>query len=389
MMQLPTMTLDEKIAQLFVLRVYGATADATDEESVRRNQQAYGVDNAAELVAEYQPGGVVLFRNAGNIRNPAQIAKLSNGIQQAAMDRPATDPVPLLIGADQEGGKVARLSPPATWLPSARALAGLGPHAAEEGATLFAREMRAMGIIQDYAPVADVNINPENPVIGDRSFGTNPETVCTFVKAQIQGFHQGGVAATVKHFPGHGDTTADTHTSRAVITHSRSQWREIDLPPFEVAINADVDAIMTGHLVFPALDPSESIATTSRPIITDILRGELGFDGVVITDGLEMSAARIAYNDEETPLRALQAGVDQLLLPTEGSFAAAAKTIRRAVEDGDLSEDRIDQSIERIVRLKRRYGLFDNPLVDAGHVGHTVGSRDHLEIARRLANAAA
>ncbi|WP_165368340.1 glycoside hydrolase family 3 protein [Phytoactinopolyspora endophytica] len=383
------MTLDEKIAQLFVLRVHGASADTSDQEAVQLNQAAYGVDNAERLVSEYQPGGVIYFRNAGNIRNPAQIAELSNGIQNAALNRSTSDPIPLLIGADQEGGKVARLSPPATWLPSARALATLGTEAAEEGATLFAREMHAMGIVQDYAPVADVNINPENPVIGDRAFSSKPDTVCEFVRAQIRGFQHGGVAAAVKHFPGHGDTTADTHTSQAVITHSRSQWREFDLPPFQAAIKADVDVVMTGHLIFPALDPSESIATTSYPIITDILRRELEFDGVVITDGLEMAAARVTYSDEETPLRALQAGADQLLLPPAGSFPAALKTIRRAVEDGDLSEDRIDQSIERILRLKQRYGLFDNPISDVGQVGQTVGSRHHLETARRLANSVA
>lgn len=384
MMRIPAMTLDEKIAQLFVLRVHGATADTTEPEAVSRNQAAYGMDNAAALVSAYQPGGIIFFRDAGNIRNPVQLAQLSNGIQQSALERPVTDPVPLLIATDQEGGRVARMSPPATWFPSARALAAVGTDATRDAATVMARELSAMGITQNYAPVADVNVNPDNPVIGDRSFGTDPQVAAEHVRAQVDGFQQGGVLSTAKHFPGHGDTSVDTHTGRAVITHSRAQWERLDRPPFAAAIEAGVDAIMTGHLNFPELDPSETIATTSYPIITGLLRNELGFDGVVVTDGLEMSAARAEHDDDETPLRALLAGVDQLLIPPDGAFLSAVKAIRRAVEDGELSVDRIDESVTRILRLKQRCGLLDDPLVNTDMAGRTVGSRDHQRTAREL-----
>lgn len=378
------MTLEEKISQLFVLRVHGATANTTDAEAVARNQTAYGVDNAAALVSTYQPGGIIYFRDSGNIDNPAQIAELSNEIQHAALDRPTPDPVPVLITADQEGGRVARMSPPATWLPPARTVAAAGVDTAETAATIMARELRSMGIRQNYAPVANVSVNPDNPVIGDRAFGSRPEAVTTFVRAQVRGFQRGGVAATAKHFPGHGGTTVGTHVGEALITHSRQEWEQLGLPPFQAAVEADVDAVMTGHVIFPALDPAQSIATTSYPIITGLLRQELGFDGVVVADSLDMPAARLAHDDVQAPLRALQAGVDQLLTPPGDTFPAAVKVIKRAVQDGELSPARIDESVDRILRMKRRIGLFDQPIVDVEVAAHTVGAREHQRLARRL-----
>ncbi|WP_166348549.1 glycoside hydrolase family 3 protein [Phytoactinopolyspora limicola] len=384
MNDLPSMTLEEKIAQLFVLRVYGSTADTTDPAAVEHNRAAYGVDNAAALISTYQPGGVVYFRDCGNIENPVQVARLSNTIQEAALGRKEGTSVPVLIATDQEGGRVARMSPPATWFPSARALAAAGVERAREVATVMGRELRAMGIRQNYSPVADVNVNPDNPAIGDRSFATEPATVAAFVRAQVRGFQDGGVIPTVKHFPGHGDTHVDTHNGQATITHNRDEWEQLDLPPFRAALEAGVDAVMTGHLIFPALDPTGSIATTSHPIITGVLRDELGFDGVISTDGLGMSAARLAHDDVEAPLKALQAGADQLLTPPIGAFPAAVKAIRQAVEDGELTTERIDQSVERILRLKRRAGLFNDPMVDLTTAGGVIGARAHQELARRL-----
>ncbi|WP_162452333.1 glycoside hydrolase family 3 protein [Phytoactinopolyspora mesophila] len=378
-----SMTLEEKIAQLFVLRVHGATADTAEPESVERNRAAYGVSNAAELIATYQPGGIIYFRDSGNVHNPVQIAKLSNDIQQAALDRPSNQ-IPLLIATDQEGGRVARMSPPATWFPSAHTVASAGADSARRVAAIMGRELRAMGIRQNYAPVADVNVNPENPVIGERSFASDPDTAAVLVRSQVHGFQDSGVIPTVKHFPGHGDTSVDTHTGQAVITHSRERWEQLDLPPFKAALEAGVDVVMTGHLIFPELDPARSIATTSYPIVTGLLRHELGFDGVVVTDGLGMSAARMAHDITEAPLRALQAGVDQLLTPADDSFPVAIKTIRRAVEDGELSAERIDESVERIMRLKRKAGLFDDPMVSTDRAAHVIGSREHQEAARRL-----
>lgn len=380
----PSMTLDEKIGQLFVLRVYGPAADTTDPTWVAKNQAAYGVDNAVALISAYQPGGIVYFRASGNVVNPVQIAELSNALQHAALSRSASSPIPVLIGVDQEGGRVARMSPPVTWFPSARMMAMLGEGTAEETATITATELRALGIHLNFAPVADVILDADNEVIGDRSFASDTETAVAFVRAQVRGLQRGGVLSTVKHFPGHGDTAMDTHTGRAVITHRRDTWEHLDLPPFRAAIEAGVDALMVGHLVFPALDPSETIASTSHAIITDILRGEIGFDGVVVTDGLGMGAVRLTHDPVEAPLRALQAGADQLLTPADDTFPAAIKLIRRAVENGDISIDRIDESVTRILRLKKRAGLLDQTYVSPDNAAQTIGCRAHQQVARRI-----
>ena len=172
-----------------------------------------------------------------------------------------------------------------------------------------------MGIRQNYAPVADVNVNPANPVIGVRSFGADPEAVGALVAAQVKGYQSAGVAATAKHFPGHGDTKDDSHAKLPYIHHTREQWLELDAPPFRAAIAAGIDSIMTAHIVVPALDPAEDPATLSRPILTGILREELGYDGVVVTDSLGMQGVRTKYGDDRVPVLALKAGVDQLLNP--------------------------------------------------------------------------
>jgi beta-glucosidase-like glycosyl hydrolase len=398
------MTLEEKIAQLFVLRIYGDRADTVDADAVAKNQAAYGLDNAAELVTEHQPGGIAYFRFTDNVHDAVQVAELSNGIQRAALESATPrrrHPIPVLIAADHEGGRVVRMSPPAVPLPSAAELAQsseawqegdragtyVADHLPELVAILAARELRALGVHQNYAPVADVNINPDNPVIGDRSFGTDPLRVAAHVAAQVRGYQHGGVAATVKHFPGHGDTAVDTHSGQAVITHTREEWEKLDLPPFRAAIEAGVDAVMTGHLVFPELDPTGEIATTSYPIISELLRGELGFDGVVATDGLGMDAAVLAHDPEVLPLRALQAGVDQLVVPADGTFSTAAKAIHAAVMSGELSRERIDESVTRILRLKAKYGLFSNPLVDPQAAAASVGSDETQREMERLLGA--
>ncbi len=174
-----------------------------------------------------------------------------------------------------------------------------------------------------------MNVNPANPVIGVRSFGADPQAVAELVAAEVTGYQRSGVAACAKHFPGHGDTATDSHTGLPVITHSREQWAELDAPPFRAAIDAGIDAIMTAHLVVPALDDSGDPATLSRPILTGILREELGYDGVVVTDSLGMEGVRTKYGDERVPVLALKAGVDQLLNPPHLDLAWNAVPERR------------------------------------------------------------
>ncbi|WP_411076822.1 glycoside hydrolase family 3 protein [Streptomyces sp. cmx-10-25] len=376
------MSLEEKVGQLFVMRVYGHSATAPDRADADANLAEIGVRTAAELVERYHVGGIIYFSWAHNTRDPHQIADLSNGIQRAALAR--SNPVPVLISTDQEHGIVCRVGEPATLLPGAMALGAGGSHAdARRAARIAGTELAALGIRQNYAPVADVNVNPANPVIGVRSFGSDPHAVAGLVAAQVQGYQRAGVAATSKHFPGHGDTAVDSHYGLPTITHTREQWEELDAPPFRAAIAAGIDSIMTAHIVVPALDPSEDPATLSRPILTGILRERLGYDGVVVTDALGMEGVRTKYGDERVPVLALKAGVDQLLNPPRLDVARDA--VLKAVRDGELTEARLDESILRILRLKAKLGLFERAYASRADVDRTVGTEAHLARADRIA----
>ncbi|MDX3229856.1 glycoside hydrolase family 3 protein [Streptomyces sp. ME19-01-6] len=376
------MTLEEKIGQLFVMRVYGHSATAPTAADAAQNRKETGVANAAELIAKYHVGGIMYAGWAHNIRDPHQLAALANGIQKAALA--GATPVPVLLAIDQEHGIVARVGAPATLLPGAMALGAGGSTAdARTAARIAGAELAALGIRQNYAPVADVNVDPANPVIGVRSFGADPKAASRLVAAQVEGYRSAGVAATAKHFPGHGDTAVDSHVGLPVITHSRAEWERLDAPPFRAAIAAGVDAIMTAHLRFPALDPVDDPATLSKPILTGVLRGELGFDGVVVTDSLGMAGVRKKYGDDRVPVLALKAGADQLLNPPD--LRAAWAGVRRAVRGGELSEARIEESVLRILELKSRRGLLDTPYTSDRAVSRAVGSREHRAAAGRIA----
>ncbi|MFE1246412.1 glycoside hydrolase family 3 protein [Streptomyces sp. NPDC058735] len=376
------MTLEEKVGQLFVMRVYGHSATAPDQADVDANLKEIGVRTAAELVAKYRVGGIIYFAWAHNTREPHQIAALSDGIQRASLGLPRG--LPVLISTDQEHGIVARVGKPATLFPGAMAVGAGGSRSdARTLGRIAGRELRAMGIRQDYSPVADVNVNPANPVIGVRSFGADPRAVARLVAAEVAGYQGSGVAATAKHFPGHGDTNVDSHTGFPTITHSREEWERLDAPPFRAAIAAGIDSIMTAHLMVPALDDSGDPATLSRPILTGILRERLGYDGVVVTDSLGMEGVRTKYGDDRVPVLALKAGVDQLLNPPDLDLAWNA--VLTAVRGGELTEERLDESILRILRLKSRLGLFRSPYAGQDGVGRHVGTRAHLEAADRIA----
>ncbi|MEU9972564.1 glycoside hydrolase family 3 protein [Streptomyces sp. NPDC051014] len=376
------MSLEEKVGQLFVMRVYGHSATDPDQADVDANLAEIGVRTAAELIARYRVGGIIYFTWAHNTRDPRQIAELSNGIQRAALDQPRG--LPVLIATDQEHGAVCRIGRPAALFPGAMAMGAGGSR--DDARTLgrvSGAELRAMGIRQDYSPDADVNVNPANPIIGVRSFGADPEAVGALVAAEAQGYRDAGVAATAKHFPGHGDTAVDSHTGFPVITHSRDLWEKLDAVPFRAAVRAGIDSIMTAHIQFPALDGSGDPATLSHPVLTGILRGELGYDGVVVTDSLGMEGVRTKYGDDRVPVLALKAGVDQLLNPP--ALDVAWNAVLAAVRDGELTEARLDESVLRILRLKSRLGLLERPYVNAKDVGRVVGAARHLATADRIA----
>ncbi|GAU68092.1 probable beta-hexosaminidase [Streptomyces sp. NBRC 110611] len=377
------MTPEEKVGQLFVMRVYGHSATDPDPADVAANQQEIGVAHAAELVAKYHVGGIVYFGWAHNIRDPHQVADLSNGIQKAAAAQRV--PVPVLITTDQEHGAVARVGPPATLLPGAMALgAGGSRDDARTAGRIAGRELFAMGIRQDYAPDADVNVNPANPVIGVRSFGADPRAVARMVGGQVKGYQEGGVAACAKHFPGHGDTDTDSHVGLPYIRHTAEEWERLDAPAFRAAIAAGVDSIMTAHIVVPAFDPSEDPATLSRPILTGILRERLGYRGVVVTDSLGMRGVRVKYGDARVPVLALKAGVDQLLNPPD--LALAHRSVLTALQEGELTERALDAKLLRILLLKERRGLFADPYTTHEEVDRVVGTHRHLATAARIAD---
>ncbi|WEH33484.1 glycoside hydrolase family 3 protein [Streptomyces sp. AM 4-1-1] len=376
------MSLEEKVGQLFVMRVYGHSATAPDQADIDANLAEIGVRTAAEMIAKYHVGGIIYFTWAHNTRDPHQIAELSNGIQRAGLAGPT--PLPLVVATDQEHGIVARVGEPATLLPGAMALGAGGSRSdARLAGRIAGAELAALGITQNYAPDADVNVNPANPVIGVRSFGSDPQSVAALAAAQVKGYQSAGIAATAKHFPGHGDTTDDSHSKLPYIRHTREQWSRLDAPPFRAAVAAGIDSIMTAHIVVPALDPAEDPATLSHPILTGILREELGYDGVVVTDSLGMEGVRTKYGDERVPVLALKAGVDQLLNPP--SLDLAWHAVLNAVKNGELTERRLDESILRILRMKTRLGLFDDPFVTRRGVDRTVGVPEHRAAADRIA----
>ncbi|WP_225957778.1 glycoside hydrolase family 3 protein [Amycolatopsis lexingtonensis] len=374
------LTLEEKVGQLFITWVNGKTADEVNP----KNQTDFGVDTPAQVVRKYHLGGVIYFNNdtRDNFDDPVQVAKLSNGLQKAAITSGAH--IPLQIAADQEGGTVTRMGAPATEFPNAMAIsAGRDTGRATQAATILGRELRAVGINQDFAPDSDVNSNPANPVIGVRSFAGQPGLASDFVTAELKGFQQ-SVAATAKHFPGHGAAPTDSHTGLPRIDSTEAQWRATDVPPFKAAIAAGVDSIMSAHIQFPSLDPSLEPATLSKPIITGKLRDELGYNGVVVTDALEMQGVRELHSDAEIPVLALKAGIDQLLMPVH--LDLAVNSVLNAVKTGDIPMQRIDQSVLRVLKLKFKRGILFSPFVDANRVMKTVGVPASLATAQDIAD---
>ncbi|MDT0301623.1 glycoside hydrolase family 3 protein [Streptomonospora wellingtoniae] len=360
--RLSGMSVEEKIGQLMVLLAEGTTA----EES-------------AGLVSAYNPGGLIYFPE--NLSGAEQIARMSNGLQRTAADNGAG--VPLFLGIDQEQGMVSRL-PVGTRFPDAMAVGATRDTAhAEALAGATAEELTALGINLDYAPVADTNTNPDNPVIGIRSFGSDPDLVSEMAAAEAAAFGAGGVVPVVKHFPGHGDTDVDSHTGLPVIDKPRDEWEKEDLPPFRAAVESGVDAIMTAHVLMPALDDSGEPSTLSPDVIGGVLRDELGYDGIVTTDALNMEGVRQTHSDGEVAVRAVLAGADQLLMPPDPQ--AAFDALRNAVRKGRISTERLDRSVLRILTAKAERGLFGAEPADAAGAEAAVGTQEHRAAARALA----
>lgn len=378
-MLLSSMSLAQKVGQVMMCEVYGIDA----ERPHPGNRTLFGVETAARAVRELHLGSVIYFRWTDSFTaGPRALAAASQQLQQVAAE--AGEPG-LLVATDQEQGPSSRFGPPAAQFPGAMALgAGRDLAAARRAAAVTGQELRAVGINLDFAPDADVNVNPANPVIGVRSFGSDPELVASMVAAQVAGYQtDAGIACCAKHFPGHGDTATDSHTGLPVIGHSRAEWTRIDAPPFRHAVAAGVDLIMSAHIRFPGLEPDGLPATLSRRVLSGLLREELGFDGVIITDSLQMKGVRQQYPDVEVAVRALEAGADMILMPPDPFGARDA--VVAAVEQGRLSEEALDEKVLRVLRLKARRGILGGP---AGQGSTEVGTPEHLAAAQQAALAA-
>ena len=377
------MTLEEKIGQLFIIHMYGQTPTDPDYEETNLNNNR-GAKNFKKAIEKYHVGGVIYFNWTDNIGNPAdveQINALSNGLQDIAMDQRM--PIPLFIATDQEGGIVQRLTSPGTVFPGNMALgATRSTDLAADSAGIIGTELSSIGINMNFAPVADVNVNPENPVIGVRSFGEDPDLVSDMTVSQVQAYQDQKVIPTAKHFPGHGDTNVDSHYGLPIINHDLETLHNVDLKPFKAAIDAGIEAIMTAHIVVPALDDSGLPATLSKPIITGLLREEMGYDGLIVTDSLGMSGANVV-EPERVPVEAFKAGNDILLNPpdVEQSYNAMLE----AVESGEISEERVDESVYRILKAKMEKGLFGDPKTDPDAV-ENIGTDESLAKADEIAN---
>ncbi|HYO89329.1 MAG TPA: glycoside hydrolase family 3 protein, partial [Candidatus Limnocylindrales bacterium] len=310
------------------------------------------------FLREIQPGALAIFND--NVQLPDQLTRLTNSFQQAMQDAGAP---PLLIAVDQEGGVVARLNPEQgfTRMPTPMLLAAAGPAMAAEAGQFTAQELLGVGIQMNLAPVADLETNPDNPIIYRRAFSNDPVIGGEAVAAFIRGAQAAGGLTTAKHFPGHGETSVDSHAELAALDLTRERLDAVELPPFRAAIEAGVDAVMVAHIWYPALDPDRVPASLSPNVITGLLRGDLGYDGLVLTDALDMNAVDLQYEFGEAAVRAVEAGADVLPLgPSIGRDAAllARDAIVNAVASGRIPESRLDEAIRRIFAAKERTGLF-------------------------------
>jgi beta-glucosidase-like glycosyl hydrolase/CubicO group peptidase (beta-lactamase class C family) len=344
------MTLDEKVGQLLVVFYYGGFASTESD---------YYKELLRQVEQNHVGGFVVQTRGSplGVVRSQVYpTAALANQLQRRAK-------IPLLVAADFERGTSMRLEE-GTSFPYAMAVAATGnPQDAYTMGRITALEARAVGVHWIFAPVADVNINPENPIINTRSFGEDPRQVAEFVAAFVRGAEENGVLTCAKHFPGHGDTSVDSHVELSIVPGDRARLEAVELSPFRAAIAAGTSTIMTGHLAVPALEPNTDLPATLSPrILTDLLRKEMGFAGLIVTDALDMGGVTTRYPPAEVAVQAIAAGADVLLVPPIADAAITA--VKDAVQTGRLTMARIDEAVTRILRIKARMGLHRRRTVD-------------------------
>ena len=368
------MSLHDKVAQLVMMPIYGEVTNT--RSAAFRKYQHY--------VRDLHVGGVIVTGHIfnGTIRNaePFAMAALLNRMQK-------TSRVPLLVAADFERGASMRVVSTTPWpynmaFTAAKDLDGVRYEGAET-----AREARALGVNWLFAPVADVNNNPDNPIINIRAYGENPAEVSSFVQAFIEGAHsdtKNPVLVTAKHFPGHGDTAQDSHLGLARLDADRERIESVELAPFRAAISAGVDSVMTAHLAVPALEPENEPATVSSKIITGVLHDELGFRGLVVTDAMDMQGLTSMFDTSEASVRAIEAGADVLLMPKKAEDAI--RGVLTAVERGRITRQRLDESVAKVLSAKARLGLNRRKTVALDGIDEVVDSPEAEERAEQVAD---
>jgi beta-N-acetylhexosaminidase len=370
------MTLREMVAQLVMIPFFGE-----NPASKRREFQEF-----SRLVRRSGVGGLILLNRVqgGVVRyaEPMALAAFLNRMQKQAKH-------PLIVGGDFERGASMRVSNTAKF-PHAMAYGAANDlEATRKTGAATARESRAMGVHWVFAPVADVNNNPANPIINIRSYGEDPKLVSLHVKAFIEGAHsakRNGVLVTVKHFPGQGDTTTDTHLGLATVTGDRPRLDALELAPFRAAIAAGVDGVMTGHLAVPAIEGREIPATVSAKVVDGLLRKELGFDGLAVTDAMDMQGLTKQFPAGEAAVRAIEAGVDVLLIPSNAD--AAIQGVMAAIANKRLPVERIHRSVIKLLTAKQRLGLFQNRLVNLEQVSEQIDAPESSDLAQSVAEQA-
>ncbi|MCL6604813.1 MAG: beta-N-acetylhexosaminidase [Paenibacillus sp.] len=338
-LKMAKMTLEDKIGQMLLVGIEGTVLDPS----------------AKRMISEDKVGGIILYGD--NISNLQGMVKLINNLKVTNKNNPA----PLFISVDEEGGKVSRMPKEFVTIPSNRTVGNTNnARLAQTMGELLGRELTLTGFNMNFAPVLDVNSNAQNPIIGNRSFGSSAARVTKMGLAEIKGLRSEGIIPVVKHYPGHGDTSVDSHLELPVVNKTEQQLAKLEWIPFQAAIKDKAEAVMVAHILFPKLDPNKP-ASLSKVIIGEHLRGEMGYKGVVITDDLTMGAIMKHYKLAEAAIDTIKAGSDILLIAHGyDNEKLVLNKIKQSVNNGTISESRIDESVRRILSLKSKYKLSDN-----------------------------
>jgi beta-N-acetylhexosaminidase len=359
---LKSLTLRQKIGQMINFRLSGEFSNIESDK----------FKESAELAVKQGIGGFTVYRGNAN-----SVALMTNELQKLSN-------IPLLFSADYERG--LRMQMPLTGTPFTTAM-GVGAtgdaQAAFRQGKIICEEMRAIGVQWQFAPVADLNNNPDNPVINIRSYGENPNKVAEMVTAFSKGTQAANCLSTLKHFPGHGDTATDSHIGLGVINVDKTRLDSTELVPFNAAIKQGADSVMTAHLAVPKVTGNEIPATLNPKISTDLLRNELGFNGIIVTDAMEMGAIEKNYSREKSVVMAVQAGADVVLLPL--SVSNAIDSIEAAVKKGELTEERINSSVRKILAAKYKLGLVQNRFVDSANIAKMIEKPENVKEANNIA----